>query len=346
MGLLPNRYGDDVRPTQSDVAAEAGVSRALVSLVFRDSPKVAPQTRERVLAAAKRLGYRPNALARSLASKENRTFGVFVYDARNPHLGELYESVARIAVQQGHELLVAPGYAETDQEPALITTLLAHQVAGLILLSPEISSRRLRPLVADRPSVLVSGTSTITGLDSVTTDEIAALRPVISRLVELGHRDILHVSGGPERSGRERSDGFRAAMAEAGLEPEIIEARFSEEAGRRAAEQLLTERRMPTAIIAANDLIGIGVMSALMSAGIRVPEDVSIVGYDDSPVAGLEMVQLASVRQEVDALARAGFDLLLNRMANPELKTDRRHLPATFVERRSIGRARKRRLKL
>lgn len=335
-----------MRPTQSDVAAEAGVSRALVSLVFRDSPKVAPQTRERVLAAAKRLGYRPNALARSLASKENRTFGVFVYDARNPHLGELYESVARIAVQQGHELLVAPGYAETDQEPALITTLLAHQVAGLILLSPEISSRRLRPLVADRPSVLVSGTSTITGLDSVTTDEIAALRPVISRLVELGHRDILHVSGGPERSGRERSDGFRAAMAEAGLEPEIIEARFSEEAGRRAAEQLLTERRMPTAIIAANDLIGIGVMSALMSAGIRVPEDVSIVGYDDSPVAGLEMVQLASVRQEVDALARAGFDLLLNRMANPELKTDRRHLPATFVERRSIGRARKRRLKL
>lgn len=336
-----------MRPTQQDVAHEAGVSRALVSLVFRDSPKVAPETRERVLAAATALGYRPNALARSLASKENRTFGVFVYDARNPHLGQLYESVARIAVQQGHELLVAPGYAETEQEPALITTLLTHQVAGLILLSPEISSHRLRPLVADRPSVLVSGTSTITGLDSVTTDEIAALRPVISRLVELGHRDILHVSGGPQRSGRERSQGFEAAMAEAGLEPHIIEARFSEEAGRRAADELLSGGgNLPTAIIAANDLIGFGVMSALIAAGVRVPEDISIVGYDDSPVAALEMVQLASVRQEVDALARTGFDLLLNRMANPHLKTDRRHLPATFVERRSIGPARRRRLRL
>lgn len=335
-----------MRATQQDVAEEAGVSRALVSLVFRDSPKVAPDTRDRVLAAAKKLGYRPNALARSLASKENRTFGVFVYDATNPHLGELYAAVAHAAEQSGYDFLAAPGFGSAAAEPHLVSTLLAHQVAGLVLLSPEMSARQLRPLVDERPSVMISGHSTITGLDSVTTDEVAALRPVISRLVDLGHRDILHVTGGPERSGRERNQGYQSAMREAGLPPRIIEARFSAEAGRHAAESLLSTGPLPTAIIAANDLVALGVMSALMSAGLRVPEDVSIVGYDDTPTAALEMVQLASVRQEVQALARAGVDLLLNRMANPGLKTDRRHLPATFVERRSIGPAPRRRIKL
>lgn len=329
-----------MRPTQEDVAQRAGVSRALVSLVMRDAPNVSPARRDVVLKAADDLGYRPNASARSLATKEVRTFGVLIHDVTNPYFGLLYSSVADAAEAAGYDLLVGPGTRSPERERSLVTTLLEHQIAGLVLLSPMIGAADLRRLARTVPSVVVGIGVPIDGIDVVTTDEVDAATHAVRHLVELGHRDIVHVSGGSARPAIARADGYRAAMASAGLEARVVPGDFTAEAGRQAGRALCETGALPTAVVAANDLTAVGIMGALRAHGVDVPGEVSVVGYDDSQVAALDLVDLTSVRQSVEAFGTAAVGRLAARIESPGGPGTLQPIAASLVVRGSTGPAR------
>lgn len=326
-------------PTQEDVARRAKVSRALVSLVMRGAPNVSEQRRRRVLRAAEELGYRPNAFARSLASKRLDTIGVLINDVTNPYFGGVYSSLAAAAEDAGFDLLVAPGTRSPAKEAQLVRTLLEHRVAGLAMLSPLMPTTELRRLTASWPTVLVGRDASIAGVDVVTTDERQAARSVIEHLTALGHRDIVHVTGGANRSARDRSRAYRETMRDFGLQPQEVPGAFTHAAGQRAGHVVAAMRPLPTALIAANDLIGVGAMGTFQSLGIRVPEDISVVGYDDSQIAQLDLVQLTSVRQPIDRFGSAAMSLLVNRIANPDRQRVVQRVETELIERRTTGAA-------
>jgi DNA-binding LacI/PurR family transcriptional regulator len=322
-------------PTQEDVAKKARVSRALVSLVMRGSPNVSEQRRRRVLRAAEELGYRPNAYARSLASKRLHTIGVLINDLTNPYFGGVYSSLAAAAEQAGFDLLVAPGTRSAEKESALVRTLLEHRVAGLALLSPMMPTKELRSLTTSWPTVLIGRDTSIAGVDVVTTDEHQAARLVLDHLTGLGHRDIVHITGGPNRSAKDRAKGYREVMRELGLEPRELSGAFSHEAGQKAARELLTSSPVPTAVVAANDLVAVGAMGVFESHGLRVPDDVSVVGYDDSQIARLDLVGLTSVCQGVDRFGTAAIELLVGRIADPDTPRVVERIETSLVVRRT-----------
>ncbi|MFQ6171810.1 LacI family DNA-binding transcriptional regulator [Oryzobacter sp. R7] len=329
-----------MRPTQEDVARRAGVSRALVSLVMRGATNVSPESRRTVLAAADALGYRPNASARSLASKEVRTFGVLIHDVTNPYFGLLYSAVADAADRAGYDLLVGPGTRSGRREAALVATLLEHQIAGMVLLSPMMRPAELRRLAATVPSVVVGIGDPVTGIDAVTTDEVRASREVVDHLVGLGHRSITHVSGGRVRPARARTQGYLAAMAAHDLEPRVVAGDFTADGGREAGRAIVASGELPTAVVAANDLAAVGVMGVLEAEGVAVPGEVSVVGCDDSQIARLDLVGLTSVRQAVDELGATAVELLAARIADPGTPAVVRRLGASLEVRRTTGPAR------
>lgn len=326
-------------PTQEDVAAKARVSRALVSLVMRGSPNVSEQRRRRVLRAAEELGYRPNAFARSLASKRIDTIGVLINDVTNPYFGGVYSSLAAAAEKAGFDLLVAPSTRSPTKEAALVHTLLEHRVAGLALLSPLMSTAELRRLTTSWPTVLVGRDASIAGVDVVTTDERHAARSVVEHLTSLGHRDIVHITGGNNRAAQDRSRAYRESMREHGLEPREVVGSFTHSGGQKAGHEVVDMRPLPTAVVAANDLIAVGAMGVFQSVGIRVPEDVSVVGYDDSQIAQLDLVQLTSVRQPVERFGSAAVSLLIDRIDDPGAARVVQRIETELVMRRTTCRA-------
>ena len=316
------------------------MSRALVSLVMRGEPNVSEQRRRRVLRAAEELGYRPNAYARSLASKRLSTIGVLINDVTNPYFGGVYSSLASAAEMTGFDLLVAPGTRSATKESALVRTLLEHRVAGLALLSPLMSTKELRGLTASWPTVLVGRDASLTGVDVVTTDEHQAARLVLEHLTRLGHRDIVHITGGSNRSAKDRAKAYRVVMRELGLEPREVAGTFSHDGGQEAAREIVGMSRVPTAVVAANDLVAVGAMGVFESQGLRVPEDISVVGYDDSQIARLDLVQLTSVCQGVDRFGSAAMELLVKRIDDPDTPRVVERIATNLVERRTTCRPR------
>jgi DNA-binding LacI/PurR family transcriptional regulator len=327
-------------PTQEDVAKKARVSRALVSLVMRDSPNVSEQRRRRVLRAAEELGYRPNAYARSLASKRLHTIGVLINDVTNPYFGGVYSSLATAAERAGFDLLVAPGTRSAEKESALVRTLLEHRVAGLALMSPMMPTKELRSLTTSWPTVLIGRDASIAGVDVVTTDEHQAARLALGHLTALGHREIVHITGGANRSAKDRARAYRDVMRELGLQPREVAGAFSHEAGQDGAREILAMSPVPTAVVAANDLVAVGAMGVFESCGLHVPDDVSVVGYDDSQIARLDLVQLTSICQGVDHFGSAAIQLLVNRINDQDTPRVVERIETTLVERRTTCSAR------
>ncbi len=294
------------KPTMADVAAEVGVSRALVSLVFRGQPGASPETRERVFAAASRLGYKPDMAARLLARGRSKVLGV-LFTARNPYHVDLVEAIYPAAEELGYDLVLSAAVPTRDEHKA-IEALIGHRSEALLLCGPTIPDEAVRSLGARLPTVLIGRQVKDAGVDAVTSYDRPGAREVIDYLVELGHRDIVHVDGGNKPGGPERRRAYRDAMRSHGLEDRmrILPGNHFEEGGVEAAQLLLKEENpLPTAVFAANDLCAIGVLDVLTRAGVKVPEQVSIVGYDDSHVAGLSHIDLTTVRQDVPRLAQS-----------------------------------------
>jgi LacI family transcriptional regulator len=306
-------------PTIRDVARVAGVSPALVSVVFRGVPGASEETRARVFAAAEQLGYRANRTASLMKLRRTKHLGV-VFKVRNAFHAELVENIQAEAARSGYEIVPSLVTATHDESRA-IETLLEFRCESVILLGSQLPAARLRDLARELPLILVGRQVELDNVAVVRSADHRGQALVVDHLAGLGHRDIVHVDGGRQPISALRRRGYRAAMRrhDLGDQVRVITAGDSEPDGYRAAAELLRRDRLPTAVCAFNDHCALGVIDALGKAGVRVPGDCSVTGYDDSPVARLAAVDLTSVSQEAAAMAesavRAAADRLEGRAA-------------------------------
>ncbi len=308
--------GRDRRPTMADVAKHVGVSRALVSIVFRGVDGASEATRQRVLDAAAELGYRPDSLAQGLRRSRTRNLGV-LFSLRRPFEVELVEHMYPVVEKLGYHLLLG-AFTPGRGQDAVVDELLRYRCEGLIVVGPDLHGRDLEPLLQEVAVVEVGRGVTKGPVDVVRNDDAIGTRQAVEHLVGLGHRAIAYIDGGANPGAERRSAGYRAAMADHGLDAEIraVPGGYTEDEGARAARSLLADG-LPTAVIAANDLCAIGVLDAVIRAGVRVPDDLSVIGYDDSRFARLPGIDLTSVRQDIPKMARLAVKAAVERLERP-----------------------------
>ena len=299
------------RPRLVDVAQRAGVSTATASLVLRGRPGPSASTRDAVRAAAGDLGYRPDRTASLLARRRTHLLGVLL-DITSPFHAELVRALDTASADRGLDLVLGTTTPRTDEHRAA-ETLLDFRCEALVILGPQMSDLDLDAVAEACPTVVVgrSGTARVVG---VLAADDQGLEAAAAHLVSLGHRRIAFADGPRGSISRARRQGYRDAMARHGVgaQADVVRGGRTEADGAAAAQRLLSRAltARPTAVVCFNDRVAIGLRDALVRAGIRVPEDVSVVGYDDSPLARLGTVDLTSVSQEPQALADATVAVL------------------------------------
>ena len=319
MSTLERTGGRDRRPTMADIAARVGISRAAVSIALRGAEGTSEATRQRVLQAAADLGYRPDSLAAGLRRNRSKTLGV-LFALRRPFEVEFVEHMYPAARQLGYDLLMSPFLPGRTQDAA-VDELLRYRCAGLIVVGPDLHARDLEPLAKEVAVVEVGRGVTRGPVDVIRNDDAVGTRAAVEHLVGLGHRHIAYVDGGDNPGAGDRSTGYRAAMHDHGLDEyaRIIAGGYNEDDGAAAARELLTGDR-PTAVIAANDPCAIGILDAVLRAGVRVPHDLSVIGYDDSRFGRLPGIDLTSVRQDIPRMARQAVKSVVDRLDKPGRK--------------------------
>ena len=302
------------RPRLEDVAAAVGVSPASASLVLRGVPGPSSATRERVLEAAARLGYRPDRTASLLARRRSRLIGV-VMDVRNTFHAELVEDVDEAAERCGYDLVLSAITRSRDEGRA-VETLLDSRCEALVLLGPEAPGARLAALDRQLPVVVVGRPMPSDGVDVVRAADDEGVAQGVDHLVGLGHRRIAYVDGGRGAIAAGRRRGYQRAMRRhrLGGHLQVIPGDSTEEAGARAARAVLDADPRPTAVLTFNDRSAVGLLDALVRAGVAVPGEVSVVGYDDSPLSRLAHIDLTTVSQNSRELTEHAVAAVVERL--------------------------------
>jgi DNA-binding LacI/PurR family transcriptional regulator len=324
-------------PTIHDVAARAGVSKSLVSLVMRDAPQVSEVRRRAVLRAADELGYRPNAVARSLVRNRSNVLGIVLSDLHNPFFVEVVDGIEDEAISSHHRALFNTGSRTPGREAEALETLLQLRVDGVILAGTVLPPRAIVAAAENAPVALVARPSRWPTIDSVTNDDRAGAGLAVDHLVSLGHRRIAHVDGGRGAGAADRRNGFIGRMRRHGLASDavVVPGAFTEEGGATGVETILRMRPRPTAVFVANDLAAVGALGVLRDHGLRVPEDVSIVGYDNVSLAGLDHVDLTTIDQPRRDMGAEAVRLLLERLDGGRRQSRHVVIPPSLVVRGS-----------
>ncbi len=323
------------RPTIDDVARQAAVSKSLVSLVVRGDRHVSPERRAAVLRAVAELGYRPNAMAQGLVQNKTRIVGVLVSDLNNPFFADVIAGIQTRARAMGYRVLMNTGDRIQEHEDEAIETLLQLRVDGLILGSPMMESPLVVRASKEVAVVVVGRQARAASLDSVADDDAAGSLAVVQHCVSLGHRRIAHIDGGEGAGAIERRRGYEEAMRKLRLGDEVAIGRgaYTEAGGHEGARELLERRPRPTAIFAANDLAAIGALNAIEEAGLRVPHDISLVGYDNTSLAAMRHLSLTTVHQPRHDIGQMAMDLLVERIRGDRVRPRRVVLAPSLVVR-------------
>ncbi len=351
----------DRRPTLADVAARAGVSTALVSIVMREVPGASAATRERVLAIADELGYRPDIRARLLRRSRSRLLGV-VFGVQHAFHGDLVGGLYAAADRVGYELALSAVTPGRDEERA-VGSLLQDRCEALVLLGPQAPTAYLVTLAARLPVVVVARAVRNRAVDVVRTDDAAGLEQAVDHLVELGHRRIAHVDGGRAPGAAERRRGYTDALHRHGLGSNalMVPGGLTEDDGASAARALLemTGPRTPTAVTVFNDRCATGVLDVLRGAGVAVPGDMSerseridrhsassrsadraqrgramsAVGFDDSRLARLSHVDLTTIAQDAATMTELAVARAVARLDGTAVGEREQVVPPRLVVR-------------
>ena len=328
----------------ADVAARAGVGTSIASRVLNRDPTVGvrPETRARILEAAEDLNYRPNAAARGLKSQRTTTIGLVIPNLAYPVNSEIIRGAERAASESGYVLLIADADEFMQAGQAYHRLLLEGRVDGLMLASASTAEPLLRDIInTDLPLILVNRRAGSLA-PSVTVDDALGMRLGVEHLIELGHTRIGYVSGPRDAdTAQRRLEGFVSALHDAGLpeQPDrIVESSFDEAGGFAACEELLARwPERPTALTVWSVAAAIGVLAALASSGIRVPEDVSVVAFHDAPLAAYVQPPLTTVRMPLGEMAVLGVNALLERIDGKQVESRVVQTRPTVIVRESTG---------
>ena len=303
--------------TIKDIAIAVGVSASTVSRALSDSPLVNEATKRRIHQAARRFGYERNELARALVVGASRAIGLIVPDITNPFFSDIALGVGEIADQSGYGLLLSNTDGRSDRELSTIRLLRRKRVDGLLLCSTTVEAPYLVEIQRGRvPFILVSRLCANPDFPYVITDDHAGARLAVEHLVHLGHQRIGFI-GGPEnvQSSQDRLQTYLEVLVEHDLpsRPEWrLHAAFTQAAGREAGQILLSLADRPTAIFAANDVMALGVLEVAEGCGYRVPDDLSLIGYDDISYASLPRIQLTTIAQPAVEMGQIATTWLLS----------------------------------
>ncbi len=328
--------------TIRDVAREAGVSIATVSRVFNDSSLVSADTIAQVRAVAARLNYWPNGVARSLITNRTHALGVLLPDMYGEFFSEVIRGIDLAARTHGFHILVSGSHADSE---ALVEALrsMSGRVDGMIVMAPDVQApTAIAGFASHCPVVLLNPGQDVDSCDTITIANHDGAHEMVQHLVALGHRHIAMVRGPASNlDAEQRLQGYRAALREAGLGPadelEVV-GDFTEPSGYEAVTTLLGRPQRPTAIFVGNDHMAIGVMSALGEAGIRIPDEIAVAGFDDIAMARFTTPPLSSVRVNTALLGERAVELLLRaRRAGNTGPRQHEVLPTSLAIRSSCG---------
>lgn len=329
-----------------DVARAAGVSTATVSHVINNTRFVSTETRERVLRAVEECNYYPSEAARDLVSGRSRILGLIVSDITNPFFPELVKSIENAGFERGYDVILS----NTDYDPArtshYVRRLIERQVAGVALMTSELDASLVVELARRHvPVVILDMDAPGVNMSNLCIDYERGIDEAVRHLCALGHERIAFV-GGPSRlrsAVRRRaafSQSFRRCLPDA-PPPAFVESDFKFDGGRHAARELLARAPAPTAFVAANDMMALGVLQECRAAGLDVPGDVSIVGFDDVAFASISQPALTTVCLPRGEMGRLAVGALLETVDHPERRGVERRVQTYLIERGSTGPARR-----
>src|SRR5688572_14505458 len=324
--------------TIRDVAAKAGVSVATVSRVFNRKGPIREDTIRRVMDVAGELQYVPHAGARSLSRRSTRTIGVVLPDLHGEFFSEVIRGIDLAARQHGYHLLLSGSHSDRDEMRAVVQAVRG-LVDGLIVMSPDLEPSAL---LADLPSGIdvVMLNSRVEGRTSITVDNAGGARDVVRHLHSIGHKHIAFISGPPHNADAEqRRRGFRTETRAAGTDVAEVSGFFTEESGHVAGQQILALRPRPTAVFAANDSMAIGALSAFREAGLHVPQDIALVGFDDIPIARFLTPALTTVHVDIAELGRRAVTHVVGALESGDGDGAKKRdvIKTTLVVRESCG---------
>lgn len=331
------KNGQSGRPTVETISTEAGVSISTVSRALRDDPRISADRRAEIVAIAKRLGYTPHASARALVTRRTGIIGFVTGSSSNPFYPELMEALVASAAQ--HALRIMPLHiSRAPLSETTIQALLQYQMDGCIISSADLSSRAAQICHENGvPLVMVNRVPRLQGC-AVSCNNFAGGEMIAEFLLQGGHRKIAVVLGTPNAStSMERAAGAAAALSRAGLKVAARIEGHSTYAGGKEAGHLLWKEpsRRPDAILCVNDIMACGTLDALRELGVRVPEQVSVVGFDDIAAASWGAYQITTVAQPISEMVDRAIDMLLRRLKKPNLAPEIAYLTGKLIVRRS-----------
>jgi len=324
-----------------DVAREAGVSHATVSRALRGSPLISPPTTARVKAMANKMGYSVNAVARSLVTGKTHTIGVVVTSIADPFVGGVTAGIEAFANERGYSTILATCHADPETEKRMVDSLRERGVDGILVTSSRVGAEYSSMATEMRvPIVLLNNQRPGGYPDSVAIDNVGSAQRAVEHLLELGHRRIAYVGHSLGYASEcDRRQGYQLALNGAGLEIQpayILQADSTPESGAKAAATLAALTPRPTAIFCYNDITALGVLAYSREQDLRVPQDWSVIGFDDLFLSQHLYPPLTTIRQPMDEMGREAAKLLLGLIAGEEIAADVR-MPGELIVRQSTG---------